>query len=158
MTSFGQLSDGFCFSWPIKMRQLWEADLSSSLLAFQKLSPPPLIPTCILIGHLQRKPDQSYQKDKKQWKPCPSGNDRTCCAVMPDVFVFISILFIKLIFSFENKSTKGKIPFFSVTVCMDALGGFLWKKLKMVKILFTEDLCRCNNNIAVALFWSWHEI
>ena len=34
---FSQLSDGIRFNWPIKMPQLWEAKLSSSMLVFGKL-------------------------------------------------------------------------------------------------------------------------
>ena len=66
LTSFRQPADGFRFNWPIMMRQLWEAELTSSMLAFRQLSTPPLTVTCILIGHLLRKPSESCQKDVKK--------------------------------------------------------------------------------------------
>ena len=62
LTTFRLLSDGFCFNWSIKMCELWKAELSSSMLAFQQMATPPLTATCIFIGQLQRKPLESCRK------------------------------------------------------------------------------------------------
>ena len=75
MTSFWQLSDGFCFNWPIKMQELWKVEMSSSMFALWKLTSPPPTVLALWFDSL----NGSHQKVVKNYsKPLSSGNDRAC--------------------------------------------------------------------------------
>ena len=81
-----------------KMRQLWEAELSSSMLAFQKMETPPIATICILIGLMQRKPSESCQKDVTKIKlitDYPRGNGTTLSTVRDQLCVRLLLLVAK---------------------------------------------------------------